>query len=124
MAVKLCADCGVRERQYGSYCKPCNNARSKDYQRNNPERRIRRSVKEYGLDLQEVLDYYNQHDGFCDICNCPPEDRDSKGRLCIDHDHETGKFRGLICRKCNLALGNMDDNAAWLRQAAEYLENI
>lgn len=41
----------------------------------------------------------------------------------LDHDHETGKFRGWICNKCNLALGNFNDDIARIKNAAAYLEN-
>ena len=40
---------------------------------------------------------------------------------CADHDHETGNFRDWICHKCNLALGNFNDNIDRLTRAVEYL---
>ena len=40
----------------------------------------------------------------------------------VDHNHETGKTRGLVCHRCNLAIGNMEENPAWFRAAADYLE--
>ena len=42
--------------------------------------------------------------------------------LSLDHDHETGQIRGLLCNKCNLLIGMADDNPALLRAAASYLE--
>lgn len=41
--------------------------------------------------------------------------------LHIDHRHETGRLRGLLCQRCNTAVGNMDDDPARLRRAADYL---
>ena len=41
----------------------------------------------------------------------------------LDHDHDTGKFRGWICNKCNLALGNMNDNLEYARRLVKYLES-
>jgi hypothetical protein len=42
---------------------------------------------------------------------------------CLDHDHETGNFRGWLCNKCNSALGWLDDDINKLRRALNYLEN-
>lgn len=51
----------------------------------------------------------------CAICG-------GKSELVGDHDHATGKPRGILCRKCNLAIGNMRDEPRFLREAANYLE--
>jgi len=56
-----------------------------------------------------------QQDGLCAICQQPAEP------LCIDHNHKTNKIRGLLCRPCNLGLGNFRDNSKALRAAADYL---
>jgi len=42
--------------------------------------------------------------------------------LVIDHDHETGKARGFLCRKCNYGLGAFDDDLSMFRRAAQYLD--
>lgn len=54
----------------------------------------------------------------CTICNKESADERS---LHIDHDHVTGKFRGLLCNKCNTALGLFNDDVNLLRIASEYL---
>lgn len=53
----------------------------------------------------------------CEICGSPEEGRD----LSIDHDHETGELRGLLCSKCNLMIGNAKDMPEILISGAEYL---
>lgn len=51
----------------------------------------------------------------CEVCF-------SDGRICLDHDHKTLKFRGWLCEPCNTALGRVRDNPETLRKLAEYLE--
>jgi len=54
----------------------------------------------------------------CEICGNPPK---AKTRLGIDHDHGTGKLRGMLCRTCNLGLGAFKDNEILLHKAFFYL---
>ena len=51
----------------------------------------------------------------CEVCG-------KKGRICFDHCHNTGKFRGWICEQCNVILGYSRDDSKILRLLAEYLE--
>lgn len=53
-------------------------------------------------------------DGRCYIC-------DSKARLCVDHNHDTGEVRKLLCDRCNTQLGIIE-NAEFLEKALAYLE--
>ena len=71
-----------------------------------------------GLDAYESL-LMAQRWG-CAICGGVNE---NKRRLSVDHDHRTGRVRGLLCNPCNLAIGWMRDNPDRLRAAASYLEN-
>jgi hypothetical protein len=57
----------------------------------------------------------------CKICGLPQSN--FKQRLCVDHDHNTGKIRGLLCHKCNRALGFFKDNTEFLQKALEYLQS-
>jgi hypothetical protein len=57
----------------------------------------------------------------CDICGGPP---DPKKGMHYDHCHQTGKFRGWLCRKCNLMLGNAEDDPSRLREGAAYLDRF
>ena len=54
----------------------------------------------------------------CAICGAKPKGR----RLAVDHDHKTGKIRGLLCMPCNTALGKFRDDPKLLRKAIKYLE--
>jgi hypothetical protein len=65
-----------------------------------------------------------QQDGLCAICGSKeiPAKSGQQRRLSIDHDHETGRIRGLLCSKCNTGLGFFRDNIRFLRSAIRYLE--
>ena len=58
--------------------------------------------------------------GVRETCGVPEEDL--KRRLCLDHDHTTGAFRGWLCSRCNRALGFVLDSPERLRKLADYLE--
>lgn len=74
--------------------------------------------KRYNLTVAEYESmYYNQH-GLCAICHKP----EIQGRLlAIDHDHDTGIVRGLLCGKCNQGIGYLQDDIKLLYSAIEYL---
>ncbi len=63
--------------------------------------------------------------GVCAICQRPPWGKSARGsyikRLSVDHDHETGKPRGLLCSQCNFGVGNFRNNPEWLDRAIHYL---
>lgn len=85
-----------------------------------PHGRARKNMRAYGISEPEFQEAYNKQNGCCAICGKPdvPEDRIHK--LLVDHCHVTGKFRGLVCRSCNMALGYID-NKEWLARAIEYV---
>lgn len=56
-------------------------------------------------------------DGTCEICGV-------EGKVHWDHDHETGKFRGWLCVKCNTGLGKLGDNIEGLERALAYLRKV
>lgn len=69
----------------------------------------------YGLSERNYLDLVKSQDGKCVICKL-------KKRLCVDHNHETGEVRGLLCFKCNHAIGVVESDIQ-LDRLFEYLKN-
>lgn len=82
-------------------------------------RRARRAHK-YGLRWEWYLGQMIAQNGRCLICNQKAKET---RLLTIDHDHKTGKVRGLLCDNCNTGLGLFKDSPNLLRRAALYLEN-
>jgi hypothetical protein len=100
----------------GTYCKPCHNARAKrnKQRRYGSERNFLRKHR-YGIDGSEVDAILAEQGLLCPICLVHPPQH-------VDHDHRTGKVRGLTCFNCNGALGRFEDDVTRLRRAMEYLE--
>ena len=78
------------------------------------------SLAVFGLTQDAYLELYASQGGRCAICKTKPT-RQYK-RLSIDHDHVTGKVRGLLCMACNTGLGQFKDNDALLCAAVDYLK--
>ncbi len=72
-----------------------------------------------GLDVDIVAQHFESHHGSCDICG--GQNVKGRTRLTIDHDHESGAFRGLLCSNCNTAIGLLRDNPKLAVAAASYL---
>jgi hypothetical protein len=72
----------------------------------------------YGLTLEELDAMWQAQSGRCAICGVPER---TTRRLAIDHDHTTGAVRGLLCQRCNMALGMFEDDPDRLTAAAAYL---
>lgn len=68
----------------------------------------------------ELIAEFENHHGCCDICGI--SEKECQNNLSIDHCHQTGKFRGFLCRACNHLLGNAKDDIYILRRAADYLK--
>lgn len=77
----------------------------------------------YGIDLETYLRLYDEQGGGCAICGATHSAL-AKGpaeRLCVDHCHDTGQIRGLLCKPCNTALGAFRDSSLNLQRAIRYL---
>lgn len=75
--------------------------------------------RKYGITLEEYDAMLAAQDGVCAICRRPPTEGVS---LHVDHDHENGARRGLLCFRCNNSLGDLEDDPDLLRRAASYLD--
>lgn len=82
------------------------------------ETKIRRK---FGIGLKEKQELFERQGSCCAICKCKSNVRERDWD--VDHCHETGVVRGILCSNCNRALGLFQDNAEYLQNAAEYLKN-
>lgn len=98
---------------------------AKEYYQENKEQvklagKIYRLRVRYGLSYDEYNALLEKTGGKCPICNVIF----GKGnkRACVDHCHKTNKIRGIICSRCNKALGEFNDNSELITKAAEWLK--
>lgn len=78
--------------------------------RQSPEKKRAARIKSrYGITIEQYEGMAAKQGGKCAVCGEPPSDNNTRahwnGKLCIDHCHDTGKVRGLLCNDCNLAVG-------------------
>ena len=81
--------------------------------------RARQRRKNYGITDEFYEDMKARQNDCCAICGKHSSEQDQA--LAIDHDHDTGKVRGLLCRTCNLGIGYLNDNINLLANAIKYL---
>lgn len=141
---KVCSKCGVEKPidaygkqkggRFGRHptCKECRRASTRRHyeenrdgilakQKLNPQKHENQRWAErkakYGVTREIYAAMVAAQDGRCAVCGERPD------RLCIDHDHETGKVRGLLCSSCNIALGHFRDDPVRLAAAIGYLRS-
>lgn len=105
-----------------SYCRPCATAarRKSPYKRNVSVERKAQMKYKYGLTLEAFEELWEAQDGACAICKKKLQ-TNNRG-VSIDHNHETGFVRGLLCNPCNTGLGLLRDSISLLNSAVSYLE--
>ena len=117
-----------------SYCIPCEatyrhelysknpekwNANRRKWARKNAEKLRGYAIKrKYGISLAEYDCILVSQDGACKICRRIPADKP----LQVDHDHATGKIRGLLCFRCNAALGLLGEDSETTKNLLEYIQ--
>lgn len=85
--------------------------------------RQKRIEKKYGLSEMDFLSLLKWQDGACAFSNCMVVFREDYSDIHVDHDHQTGRVRGLLCRQHNLMLGFADDQIDYLMDGVNYLKN-
>jgi hypothetical protein len=127
----FCTACNAPKTPYEmsksnpNLCKKCSGRKTKEWARQHPtewERSRRKSwlKTKYGMSPEQYDALLAAQGGVCAICKNPPTD--SRGfRMHIDHDHETGAVRGILCGSCNNGLGNFKDSPDLLVTASCYV---
>lgn len=101
------------------------NSQVREWKRDNRElMRERKLIERYGINIQDYDAILDMQGGGCAICGSETPKRKNSVHLVVDHCHETGVIRGLLCYKCNVGLGSFEDNIDWLKRAIEYVGDI
>ena len=114
---------------YSYRCKPCSKThyeKLKVLEPNNFKKYSRKAhlKHKYGVSEKWYEDKLNEQNNTCAICNTEPADM-WKGSVCylaVDHNHITQQPRGLLCKKCNSAIGQLNDDILLLQRAIDYLK--
>jgi len=98
-------------------------ARNREWNKKNPDCQRNCDLrKNYGISLEFYNQLYAEQGGKCAICGSDTPDASGRRKVfSVDHDHETGQIRGLLCVNCNSALGMLNEDIALLHKAVEYL---
>lgn len=109
-----------------SYCKKCDAKRRKEWGIRNKERiannkRVYNLKRRYGIDIEFYEHLLHEQYGKCAICNNTLGTNDGH-RLAVDHNHTTGRVRGLLCKVCNNAIGLFRENPEYFNRALQYLK--
>ena len=77
-------------------------------------------TRNYGITHEVYLEMLAKQDGCCKICNITENEHGK--RLHVDHNHTTGKIRGLLCSRCNTAIGHFKEDPDIIQKAIDYIE--
>lgn len=127
-----------RRDGYQTYCRNCHNTMQREKYKNNPEEKLKRQIRQrkrqsvnplakkdaelkrlYNISIDDYLAMFKDQNMVCKVCKSECK---TKNSLSVDHDHNTGKVRGLLCNRCNRAIGMFEDNPDLLIKAAKYLQ--
>jgi hypothetical protein len=120
--VKVCRECkqeyaATASTKKYNWCLSCRSAYYRAYNKRIANASRIRNLKKYGLTIEDYGRLLELQGGVCAICGV-----NGGKRLAVDHCHDTGNVRGLLCFDCNVGLGKFQDNADLLRRALAHLE--
>jgi hypothetical protein len=109
-----------------SMCKVCESEKARERYLGKRKERIKKQrivniSNKYGVTIQDYNEMFESQNGCCAICDSHEIGRKGAKYFNIDHCHNSGKVRGLLCHNCNIILGKIDDSKDWLNRAIEYL---
>ena len=99
------------------------NAYMKEYrsrEENKARRRDKSLQKAYGITLEDYNNRWTKNKGCCEICG--DHETVLNRALHVDHNHDTGSVRGLLCSNCNTGIGMLKEDISILQKAVDYLE--
>lgn len=120
--VSQCKECLEKNRKRYPNETPTHQKWVEDQVSKDPNWYRRKNLKRfYNITLEQFDDMLKNQNGVCAICKGPPM---GKGSYHVDHYHKTGKIRGLLCHKCNIALGMVQDKIDHLEALITYLNKF
>lgn len=111
-------------------CRKCNSVEKRQRrlngrpERNKEQERAHNLKSNYGLTVEEYDVLLEKQGRGCAVCGSLDSKTTRTKYLFVDHCHKTGEIRGLLCHKCNVALGLFEDNIEVLEKATAYLRAI
>jgi len=84
--------------------------------------RNRKLIERYGITQSDYQLMLAEQLFACAICRSRYVGRQNSFYFAVDHDHKTGRVRGLLCHRCNVNLGRIQDSVEWLQSAIDYLQ--
>ncbi len=136
---KTCSRCGLLKESsefnnrarsadgLDHWCKECNSESCREYNQSEigQQKARERALRKYKLSVEEYNSILKNQKFVCKICKNPETKQRKDGApwpLAVDHCHETGKVRGLLCNNCNRGLGLLGDTRQHLAAALDYLD--
>lgn len=120
---KKCAKCGEEKPAQPEYwtsrdgrlrgtCRACTNKSAIERQR----------LVKFGITADDYNAMYDKQNGCCACCGTHQLEQDKS--MAVDHCHDTGKIRGLLCFDCNVGIGKLGDNLDGVMNAVKYLKEV